>query len=777
MRGKLDLDNSRAFEPVNVALPSPSDIKLSLYGDTARYIATCHTQWQKERFIAQWTVLVNVFADLIHKETQYDIRMKLDESEMYSVADSLIIGIAQSIRNPNDGLLPDQNPIVFSQLKSSLEAICVYCLRHPNSARTQNVLTDLSNNVGYCGPALFSYLQQAAQELYQPTCGLYYWLAHFRTLIVRQYANQYVIDESVSGLYQVHPYIAFLDYAEIQRWHLLVEVGALQDYFSNRVIPKESAAQEYAVLDIHFKERYASEALSYLAQCTRSLIIEKFNEHAVDGKLSSANRVAFNLFFEEIKMVLNSFQLSIEPFLTPDDSSDDIVCYRLNEPSLSLMEVYLAVCLYDLNLLEKQNLRVLGNKQNNTITLLFPLTKNASFIVQRSYTDASRQEKQIVIPFGCIRFSNDRKLHTLTQYIKEESMEKLLGLLCNFLVESHEMGIPLFLTLLKREPCGMELCGQLLQYTMSIINIHFIGYHQLCKIISYLVNHVSNDILLTESFYLKFFASLFKDFEQMDLLKSALHLARQAPQSWHFNSSLEQFFHFLQVSEKIFRPEVYSLGIVIVIELSVQLQAAEWLRVNHSPAFLKGSSPFWWCCRLFSASTCLTSTVISLVEHFLEKIPANAWGTPIDNQPTSTPLHFFCVALRNNPHEEKLIVLTKKMIDRLPVETWLTEFEQTYNSPLPRGTDEPSAQRRRGEGSRFFEAVRPFQVFLRLLLRFSNWHSMTAIDKLSILLRSPEFSKFLINHLGINDQIQDYFREKYHLQPISQRGLSLVVGR
>lgn len=779
MRIKLDLNNVKIFEPVNTPLPSIEDINHTLY-QNQKCIAEYHHRWQREKFILQWEKLVHIFCDIVKREMDCDLFVAdINEAEfayVHSIGDRLIIEIATSMRDPHDGLLPNQEPIVFSQLKSSLEMICVYCINHPGVARTKQLLNDLHTDLGNCGPGLFMHLQQAVWELFQPAVGLHYWLANFRTLIVRQYANQYVVDNRISSAYEVHPYVAFLDYAEIQGWHLLTENINLKDHFVHCVIPKEEETEIYEAFDHAFKERYASEALSYLTQCVKTFLLEKFYEGAVSGKLSSQHITAFNRFFEEMNAVFHSFGLSIESFLTPVNTTDEFVVYSLNDTALSLLEIYLAICLHDLHFLDKKNLRVLTNK-HHVSTFLFSLTDDVSFIVICAYSSADKKEKTIEIPTGCIRIKPHTKLLTLEQYLKNDSSEKLFHILHDFL-EEYDANIPLFLTLLKQEPQGLVLYEQLLKHALDKTATHLestIEYAQLTCLINYLVKHAPS-LMLNKQFALSFFPLLMKDSEQLHLLSVALYLAQQAPPLWH-TDSLQIYYNardsiLWQFCKKLFElsrersaSPACVTSIAIVKELAKQLPATVWLYPNRFGQF-QGSSAFWWCCRLFTVHTCLDDTAASLMENFLDKIPSVEWTKPVGEMRIATPLHFFCIALNNHTDHDAMIHIAKKLIDRLPVEAWLMEFEQIYNLH-PQDTDQPT-QRRRGENHMLFRVTAPFQAFLGLL-GISHAHSMTAIDKLSILLHSDDFAEFLQNHLGIDASIQNYFKEKYNLQPLSRQ--------
>lgn len=779
MRIKLDLNNLQIFEPVNTPLPSIEDINHTLYQyRNQKCIAEYHNKRQREQFILQWERLVHIFCDIVKREIERDLFVtdvnEVEFADMHSIGDRLIIDIATSIRDPHDGLLPNQEPIVFSQLKSSLEMICVYCINHPGAARTKQLINDLCTDLGNCGPGLFMHLQQAVRELFQPAAGLHYWLANFRTLIVRQYANQYVADNRISSAYEVHPYVAFLDYAEIQGWHLLTENINLKDPFVNYAIPKEEEAAIYEAFDHAFKERYASEAVAYLTQCVKTFLLEKFHEGAVSGKLSSQHITAFNRFFEETNAVFHSFGLSIESFLTPVNTTDEFVVYSLNDTALSLLEIYLAICLRDLHFLDKKNPRVLTNK-HHVSTFLFSLTDDVSFIATCTYSSADKKEKKIEIPAGCIRVAHRRKLLKLEQYLKNDSSETLFHILHDFL-EEYDANIPLFLTLLKQELQGWALYEQLFKLTLDKTATHLestIEYAQLTCLINYLVKHAPA-LMLNKQFALSFFPLLMKDSEQPYLLSVALYLAQQAPPLWHVNSSQDIFYYnardsiLWQFCKKLFElsrersaSPACVTSVAIAKELAKQLPAAVWLYPNRFGQF-QGSSAFWWCCRLFTVHTCLDDSVASLMENFLDKIPSVEWTKPVGEMRIATPLHFFCVALNNNTDHDAMIHVAKKLIDRLPAEAWLMEFEQSYNLH-PQDTDQ-STQRRRGENHMFFRVTAPFQTFLGLL-GISHARSMTAIDKLSILLHSDNFAEFLQNHLGIDAPIQNYFKEKYNLQP------------
>lgn len=348
MRFTLNLNNSLVFTPVVVPMPTHEEISRCLY-ENRKYITDYATQGQKKKFIAQWKLLINNFDAIIKKEIGHDLCQIRTEDSYENLLNRLKKGIIDSIFKNKDGLLPDQNNAAFYDLKSFLEALCFYGTNNSGEKRFQALLESVYQKLHLCGPGLFTHVQQAFHELYHPADNLFYWLADFRETILTTLVEHYRTANQVDDIYVAHIYTAFSARAKHNQWHLLQENKNLYDMLINVAIRgREDVA--YAEFEKNFKEKYTAETIHYLSGRLTAFIVDKFNQYAVSDVLSHENSDCFDAFFAQITPVFDSFQLSLHSFLK-ETSEDDVIQYQLNQNAITKMEVYVAVSLYELGML------------------------------------------------------------------------------------------------------------------------------------------------------------------------------------------------------------------------------------------------------------------------------------------------------------------------------------------------------------------------------------------------------------------------------------------
>lgn len=373
MPSNIKLTNSLVFQSVSVPVPAEKEISAELY-ENRLYRKTCNTCQQQKKFIEQWNELLDHFANIVFDIIDHDLSEPIgNPADQYlCFYDRLSRGIADSILDRGDGLLPRQNDDTFASLKLFLESICLYCLRNPSDQRLNSMLNNLYANLNACGPGLFTHFQQTFFELYHPEDGLFYWLADLRELILTGIAQEYCERNQVGPVFRPHVYTAFSQYAKTQGWHLLQENHAVNDMMIARVVPREQADVIYADVDRKFKIKYASEAISYLAERLANFISTIFLEKASGRKLSSKNEHAFSQFFTQIMPVLDSFGLQLNFFLE-DVSNDKHTKYVVCRKTLGEMQYFVMMSMHHLGVLELDPLNFLVTMSVNHARKAIPL--------------------------------------------------------------------------------------------------------------------------------------------------------------------------------------------------------------------------------------------------------------------------------------------------------------------------------------------------------------------------------------------------------------------
>jgi hypothetical protein len=381
MRLAVDLKNSALFQPIEVAPPADKVVSELLYQAETR-ISTYSNNAEKEAFITQWSALIDQFSRILRVEIYRDLYADTEEEFVHypSLADRLKNGIAESILNSGDGLLPNQPDSVFAQLKMFLESVCVYCLKNPKTVLVKNTLKDLHQKLDVCGPGLFTHIQQVFYEFYHPKEGLFYWLADFREMILMQFVQKFCTERSIELSFVAHVYTLFAGYAKKQGWHLLQEASLLRDSLATTVIPQGQTEKIYTEFRNAFHQEYARETVTQLCERLSYFLRTCFSQYANrHHRLSSKNEGRFEAFFASVIPVLDSFHLPLSIFLidvsTPDD---DCVTYSLNKQALRHIKYYVATGLSHLKMLSSDPLRLLIEMSQEHVAPAFDFIDSVS---------------------------------------------------------------------------------------------------------------------------------------------------------------------------------------------------------------------------------------------------------------------------------------------------------------------------------------------------------------------------------------------------------------
>ncbi len=134
-----------------------------------------------------------------------------------------------------------QEPIYFETIKKNLEKIMLLLQNDQISLEKRiTAYHDLCNDFGNCAPGLHLHIEHARFFL-SSNISLNYWLADFRTNIIKDYAIKYNTKHNITEIYSVHTVKLLTDDADVQNWNPAFSAGHVNDKYAPRITEKDRA--------------------------------------------------------------------------------------------------------------------------------------------------------------------------------------------------------------------------------------------------------------------------------------------------------------------------------------------------------------------------------------------------------------------------------------------------------------------------------------------------------------------------------------------------------
>ncbi len=182
--------------------------------------------------------------DAEKKPFQDQFNQLLDKYQDWGIKhDMYILNIDEQLRFLQNQLFSSysdtQEPKYFENIKKNLEKIILLLNNDQISEDKRKIAYhDLCSHLGACAPGLYLHIENAYFSL-SSNISLHYWLAKFRTDIIKDYAVKYNAQHDISTAYSIHTIKVFAEDAKDQGWNPAFSTDHVEDKYAPHITEKD----------------------------------------------------------------------------------------------------------------------------------------------------------------------------------------------------------------------------------------------------------------------------------------------------------------------------------------------------------------------------------------------------------------------------------------------------------------------------------------------------------------------------------------------------------